>query len=136
LSTRIEQLPGEPILLLTIQGHLDAHIMQHIYAQMAELSRNVEGSIYRIIDVRDMDVTLGDMVEIIKSTIPGIISHPRYTNVFVGKSSTSRYAIDVLRLRCFGGGATVMLSSLDDALNYARQKAGVAMSAAQDSGTL
>ncbi len=120
-------MPGEPIIIITIQGHLDAQVMQNVYHQAAELARAIEGPVYRVTDLRFMEVTLADMVEIIKEAgrgIPGSTSDPRIVNVFVGKSHMSRFAADMLRLRRFGGVYSVLVNTLEDALAYVRVKAG------------
>lgn len=125
MTTRVERIPGEPIILITIQGHLDAHIVQNTYKQVAELARHIEGPVYRITDLRQMEVTLTDMVEIIKEAsrgLPGSATDPCILNVFVGKSHMSRFAADMLRLRRFGGVCCVLMTTLDDALAYVRVK--------------
>jgi len=127
VSTSVERVPGEPIIIITIKGHLDAHIMRDVYDRVAELARDVEAPVYRITDVREMDVTIADMVEIIKESskgFPGSPTDPRIVNVFVGKSHMSRFAADMLRLRRFGGVSTVLMNTMEDALAYVRLKAG------------
>lgn len=126
MTTRVERMPGEPIIVVTINGHLDAPIMQRIYEQVTSHAQAIEGAVFRITDVRQMDVTLADMVEIIKEAgrgKPGSASDPRIVNVFVGKSHMSRFAADMLRLRRFGGISTVLMNTLEDALAYVRVKA-------------
>jgi hypothetical protein len=126
VTTQVERVPGEPIIIITIQGHLDAHVMQDVYQQVAELARTIEGPVYRITDLRLTEVTLADMVEIIKDAgrgIPGSASDPRIVNVFVGKNHMSRFAADMLRLRRFGGVYSVLMNTLEDALAYVRVKA-------------
>ncbi len=126
MPTSVERVPGEPIIIITIQGHLDAHIMRDVYDRVARLGGNVEPPVYRITDVREMDVTLADMVEIIKDAsrgFPGSPTDPRIVNVFVGKSHMSRFAADMHKLRRFGGVSTVLMNTMDDALAYVRLKA-------------
>lgn len=126
MTTSVERIPGEPIILITLQGRLDAHVMQNLYKQVAELAHHIEGPVYRITDLRQMEVTLADMVEIIKEAsrgFPGSATDPRVVNVFVGNSHMSRFAADMLRLRRFGGICCVLMNTLEDALAYVRLKA-------------
>ena len=126
MNTRVERIPGEPIIIITIQGHLDAPIMQQIYGAVADHAEQIEGPVYRITDLRRMDVTLADMVEIIKEAgrgVPGSATDPRIVNIFVGKSHMTRFAADMLRLRRFGSVYSVLMNTLDDALAYVRLKA-------------
>jgi hypothetical protein len=126
VTTLVERVPDEPIIIITIQGHLDSHVMQGVYYQVAELARNIEGPVYRIIDLRYVEVTLADLVEIVKEAgkgIPGSASDPRIVNIFVGKSHLSRFAADMLRLRRFGSVHCVLMNTLEDALAYVRVKA-------------
>ena len=125
MTTLVERVPGEPIILITVQGHLDAHIMQNVYRQVADLTRTIDGPVYRIIDLRQMEVTLADMVEVIKEAgkgTPGSASDPRNVNLFVGNSHMSRFAADMLRLRRFGGLCCMLMNTMDDAMAYVRQK--------------
>jgi hypothetical protein len=126
VTTQVERVPGEPIIIITVQGHLDAQVMRGIYQQGAELARTIQGPVYRITDLRLMEVTLADMVEIIRDAnkgVPGSVSDPRIVNVFVGKSHMSQFAADMLRLRRFGGAYSVLMNTLEDALAYVRVKA-------------
>ena len=126
MTTQVERVPGEPIIIITIQGHLDAHVMRNVYQQAAELARTIEGPVYRITDLRLMEVTLADLVEIFKDAsrgIPSSASDPRVVNVFVGKSHMSRFAADMLRLRRFGSAYSVLMNTLEDALAFVRVKA-------------
>ena len=126
VTNHVERIPGEPIIIITIQGHLDAHIMRNTYQQVADIARTIEGPVYRITDLRNVDVTLADLVEVVKEaskSIPGSASDPRIINIFVGKNHMSRFAADMLRLRRFGGVYSVLMSTLEDALAYVRLKA-------------
>lgn len=99
--------------------------MRDVYQQAANLARTIEGPVYRITDLRLTELTLADMVEIVKDAskgIPAAASDPRIVNVFVGKSHMSRFAADMLRLRRFGGVYSVLMNTLDDALAYVRVK--------------
>jgi hypothetical protein len=129
LNTRVERLPAEPIIVVTIHGHLDAPIMQQIYNDVADHADQIEGTVYRITDLRHMDVTLADMVEIIKEAgrgVPGSATDPRIMNIFVGKSHMTRFAADMLRLRRFGGVCCILINTMEDALAYVRLKAASA----------
>jgi len=100
--------------------------MQQIYGAVADHAEQIEGPVYRITDLRQMDVTLADMVEIIKEAgrgVPGSATDPRIVNIFVGKSHMTRFAADMLRLRRFGSVYSVLMNTLDDALAYVRLKA-------------
>jgi hypothetical protein len=126
VTTRVERIAGEPIIVVTIQGHLDAPIMQQIYGQVADLAAQIEGPVYRITDLRQMDLTLADMVEVIKEAgrgVPGSATDPRIVNIFVGRSHMTRFAADMLRLRRFGSVYSVLMNTLEDALAYVRLKA-------------
>lgn len=62
----VEKLPGEPIILVTVDGHLNVEIAREIYGKIAEIAKTIEGPIFRIMDVRQQETTFIEMMGIIE----------------------------------------------------------------------
>ena len=121
MSASVEKMPDEPIIVVTIDGHLDVEIAREVYAQIAKFAESIEGPIYRITDVRKQEISFMEMMAVIKEAskgMPGTTSDQRITNIFVGREKMAMLARDVLkRLDPEGHG---VLETVEDALDYIR----------------
>lgn len=83
----VEQLPGEPIIVVTVDGYLDVDSVRDIYEKVAEFASTIDGAVFRITDVRRQKTTFDEMQKIIAEAskgTAGTTSDPRIKNVFVG----------------------------------------------------
>ncbi len=121
MSATVTKIPDEPIIVVTVDGHLDVEIARDVYAQIAALAQQIEGPIFRITDVRKQECSFMEMMAVIKEAsqgATGTTSDPRITNIFVGRDKMAMLARDVLkRIDPEGHG---VLETVDDALEYVR----------------
>lgn len=123
MSVSVELFPDEPILLVTIEGHLDAPMVHELYGQIGELTEGMEAPIYRITDVRKLETSFAEVLGIIKEAMkdsPGTTTDPRIFNIFVGRDKMAMIARDMLRR--INPDNHPLLDSIEDALTYIRWK--------------
>ncbi len=123
MSATVEKLADESIIIVTIDGHLDAEIARDIYHQIAELTEELEPPIYRITDVRKMEITFIELMGVIKEAsknTPGTTTDERITHMFVGKDKFAMIARDVMRR--INPDNHPMMDSIEEALTYIRWK--------------
>ena len=121
MPATVEKLPNEPIILVTVEGHLDVSLAREIYAKIAELADDIQGPIYRITDLRKQTSSFADNIAVVKEASnrkPGTTSDPRITNVFVGREQISPVTLAVMRRD--NPDSHGVLDSVEDALAYVR----------------
>lgn len=120
----VVKMQDEPIILVTIIGHLDVDMARGIYAKIAEIAAVMDGPIYRITDVRQEHTTFGEIISVIKEASKGTAgstTDPRIKNVFVGNEKMARVARDVLS-KNMGGASMPMFATMEDALKHIRDE--------------
>ncbi len=119
---KIERLPDEPILIVTIEDHIDAEVVRGIFIQTAAMFAQIEGAVvYRIADIRTAKTNFVDVIKIIKtirSGIPASSIDPRIRGVFVGRNHFARMYADFIRQ--FGGAPIPFFETVEEAVEYAR----------------
>jgi hypothetical protein len=121
MPATVEKLPDEPIILVTIDGHLDVAIARQIYAEIAELAQDIEGKVYRITDLRKQTSSFMDTIGVVKEAAkgsPGTTSDPRITNVFVGHGKVAPTTLNLMRQK--NPESHGVLETVEDALEYVR----------------
>ena len=94
MSATVTRMPDEPIIVVTVDGHLDVEIARALYRQIAELAAQIDGPIYRITDVRKQECSFTEMMGVIKEAsqgMAGTTSDPRITNIFVGREKMAMF---------------------------------------------
>jgi hypothetical protein len=123
MPAKVEKLLDEPIILVTIEGYLDASMMKIAYEQIAAIADQVEPPLYRITDARKQENSFADMMAIIKQAktgVPGSTTDPRIKHVFVGRNKMSMIARDVYTRGGDDQDAMPMFDTIEDALTYIR----------------
>lgn len=123
MTIRIEKLPGAPVILATIDGHIDVETVRALDDETARLRQQLGGDLYRITDIHTLDTTLAEMLAIINQEYqgaPGSITDPRVTTLFVGENKWITFARDALGRKQFGAASIPTFDSVDDALIYIR----------------
>jgi hypothetical protein len=122
MSAVVTKLPDEPIILVTIEGHLDVTIARDVYAQIAVLAKEIQEPVYyRITDVRKQESTFIEMLAVVKEAMKGTegtTTDPRMVHIFVGREKMALLARDMLRN--INPHNHPMLDTVEDALTYIR----------------
>ena len=123
MSVTVEKLSNEPILIVTVDGHLDADMVKDLYQEIGMLTEDMQPPIYRITDVRKMTITFMDLMGVIKEgtkDTPGTTTDARISHMFVGKDKFAKIARDVFQR--INPDNHPMLNTLEEALAYIRWK--------------
>jgi hypothetical protein len=123
MSVTVEKLPNEQILIVTVDGHLDADMVKDLYQEISTLTEDMQPPIYRVTDVRKMSITFMDLMGVIKEgtkDMPGTTADTRISHMFVGKDKFAKIARDVLQK--INPDNHPMLDTMEEALTYIRWK--------------
>jgi len=118
VSGTVERLDGQPIILVTITGHVDGEIARSIYKQSAEIADAADEMLYRILDVRQMTTSFPEMLEVVRESgkgLPGSGRDPRIKNIYVGNNNMAKLARDLMKQF---GVEMLMFLSMEDAHTY------------------
>ncbi len=116
MPVSIQQLQPHPVVLVTIDGPFNAAMADAAFRDVAEVTRNIDGTVYRVTDFRAMEVTFTDMVQIVKALMGGAAgspSDPRIQNLFVGTGPMVTMARESLANR---GVEVPLFATVEDAL--------------------
>ncbi|MEQ9028567.1 MAG: hypothetical protein RLP44_07615 [Aggregatilineales bacterium] len=100
MPVTLRQIEGEPILLVTIDGLLNAEMVRKLYENIGKLAQEIDGPVYRITDVRKLETTFAELMGILKEAMkdsPGTTSDKNITNIFVGRDKFALLARDMLK---------------------------------------
>ncbi|MEO8607120.1 MAG: hypothetical protein ABI690_04530 [Chloroflexota bacterium] len=123
MPVKVEQLPGEPILVVTYTGHMDVETVSMAFSESTVLAEQVDGVVYRISDVRLGEGDFGDVLKIIaeiRKGIPGSTADPKFKGVFVGGHQMVRLYADILKQEQFGATTIPFFKTMEEALDYIR----------------
>ena len=67
MPVQVEKLPDSPVIILTYEGHMDVETVKSAFSQSAVIAASVEGTVYRISDVRNSEGNFADVVNVIKA---------------------------------------------------------------------
>jgi hypothetical protein len=79
-------LPDEPILLVEMYGHATPEEVSEIFDRSAALADTLKGKLYRITDLRNLDMTMAERIAYIKEGEkggPGAGNDPRIVPMMV-----------------------------------------------------
>jgi len=124
-STR--QLPGEPIVIATAHSPLKIETdMPELAKQITEFLQKIPGKIYYISDTSLLDhlefrdVVIG-MAEVTRGPA-AFLSNERLQTIVVGSTQMIQLAVQSVSQEQYGGLNIVLYSSLDEAIQYARNQ--------------
>jgi hypothetical protein len=118
MPATVEQLPDEPIILLTFSGVINAETVRDAFIESAALAEKIEGTVYRITDIRQGEANFRDVLGVVaqvRSRTPGSSSDPKIKGVFVGTHPLARLYADFMRQM---GIQTPFFKTLEEALDY------------------
>lgn len=121
MAITIELLACEPVILVRVEGYVDAPAVRELDAETARLCQDEH--LYRIADVQAMDTSLPDMLAIITQEsqgAPGSITDPRVTTLLVGDNPWMAFIRDTFARQRSGASRVPTFASVDEALVYVR----------------
>ncbi|MBC7813997.1 MAG: hypothetical protein H7175_22780 [Burkholderiales bacterium] len=125
MSIIVEKLPDEPIIVVTYAGELNLEIVSAAFRQSAEIMDRLDGTVYRISDIRQGTSEFSDTMDIIhrirhSRNVSGSTLDPRLKAVFVGSHVLAEMYADILKQSEYGGKEIPFFNEMDDALAYIR----------------
>ncbi|MBZ0278264.1 MAG: hypothetical protein K8I60_19105 [Anaerolineae bacterium] len=117
--TRVEKLPGEPIILVTEKGQVNLKYAARNMARAADMAQGIEGKYCLILDTRNSDAGFAETLQIAKAwrEDQAAGSSPMFM-IMVGSSNYARLLRDLLSQR--HSHPTPLFDNLPDALECAR----------------
>lgn len=125
MPVQVELLPDEPIVIAVLWGDLTVEDIRSVFAQSAELVRNRRPPIYRILDLRSINVSLNEIIEVLTEglrNIPGSSADARFKDSLVGSEGMPKLYVDFMRKKTGSRLLLPMYTSFDTALHAARQQ--------------
>jgi hypothetical protein len=127
MAYTIEKLPDEPIIILTVRDPLGTpaeHRKSH--EEMVAVINTIEGNVYRITDMRELNINFADMLHRIaeeaKARSAGAMSDERIKGIVVGSHDMVRLGTQALSQQQYGGLKIPLFERLEEALDYARDE--------------
>lgn len=121
-----EKLPDEPILIVSTIGALTVYGVVEIFNRSAEIQREIGGTLYRITDNTQMDISAQDFIKIIQmaqvagTVMPGSSADPNIRAVLVANNRWSLLFREALSQPQFGGVFLPIFETREQALQYVR----------------
>ncbi len=120
----VERISGEPVVYITVQGKLSVREARGLYAEMARKAAAIEGHVYHIADLREMDPTFHAMNGIVHAADrvnPGAAFAPSVSVVFVANDHLGSTSGPGLRMWNLGTIRIPVFPEPDDALRFVRR---------------
>jgi hypothetical protein len=121
----IESLENMPILVITMQGPLNLHTMQSLFAACDDYEKqNFDGQhAYRIMDVRQSHVSSPEVFKFarhLQHEVRGFGHGENLTVIYVGDKHWVKFTTGAMQLEHFGGLNTPIFNTLDEAVGFAQ----------------
>jgi hypothetical protein len=119
----MKRLEGEPIIHVTLKGHLTIEEVTEVYRRTDEMRKDMPKHIYRIADVSEVSTSFTEMMQILKQATShsgSTSSDYSITIVFVGTNHWAKLFTDAMRQGAFGGREIPIFESVDAAITYVR----------------
>ena len=121
----VELLPDEPIVIMKFEGTVTAAEITEKLQETAEKTADIAGTIYRINDISDLQMTVKEMIALVttlRQPTPGAYNDPRFEVVFVNDNRTSHVYTDILQTQLFREQPIRLFGSTEQAIEYIRQR--------------
>jgi hypothetical protein len=123
MTVSVEQLSGEPLILMTIDGNADQPDVVEGYMQSIEQAFTIPGPVYRIVDIQAATHAYQYILTTIQELLKGIYGaaiYPQMAMVFVGTPDMAQ---------TFACANVPFFTQFDDALAHARAQVAEGMMA-------
>ncbi|NDJ77158.1 MAG: hypothetical protein GYB65_12960 [Chloroflexi bacterium] len=122
----VDQLPDEPIVVDKHWDPVDVHNeLQNFYIKLGEVISQIEGPIFRIIDLAQLGFTFSDMLVIIsaeaKSKAHGSVGDPRVYAVVVAREEIAELLARANNQEHYNNLEIPIFSEYNEALAHVRQ---------------
>jgi hypothetical protein len=121
MTVKVEKLSDSPVIVLTYESHMNVETVKSAFTQSAAIASTINGTVYRISDVRKGEGNFADVVNVIKAirgSSIGSSADPKIKGVFVGGHQLARMYADFLKQEQFGNTAIPFFQTMEEALEY------------------
>ena len=119
MSVKVERVPNKPIIVLRYDGFLDLETVKSAFAQSAAIASQIEGTVYRIADIRTADSNFVEIMNIIKASranVPGSSVDNKFQVIFVGQNQLAHFYADALKQ--LGAAPIPFFHTPEDAMQF------------------
>jgi hypothetical protein len=119
MPVTVERLTGQPIIVLHYEGFLDLDTVKSAFIQSAGFAAEIEGTIYRIADVRNADSNFVEIVKIVKASranVQGNATDTKFQVIFVGQNQLIHLYTDALKQ--LGAAPIPIFHTMEDAMQF------------------
>jgi hypothetical protein len=119
MPVTVERLPGQPIIVLHYEGFLDLDTIKSAFMQSAKFAAEIEGTIYRIADVRNADSNFVEIVKIVKASranVQGNATDTKFQVIFAGQNQLIHLYTDALKQ--LGAAPIPIFHTMEDAMQF------------------
>ncbi len=118
MAVKVEQIPGQPIIIATLSGDITTQMVHDMFAQSARLVDQIGGTVYRITDIRQTEISFPELVQVLADSAkgqPGSPTDPRIRGMIVGTHGWSHFFVDSAEQDQYGTMKIPIFESLEDA---------------------
>jgi len=119
MPVTVERLPDQPIIVLHYEGFLDLETVKSAFVQSAAIATGIEGTVYRIADIRNADSNFVEVVNIVKASranVQGNATNTKFQVIFVGQNQLAHLYADALKH--LGAAPIPVFHTMEDAMHY------------------
>ena len=119
MSVKVERIVGKPIIVLHYEGFLDLETVKSAFMQSAVFAAEIEGTVYRIADIRNADSNFVEIVNIIKASranVQGSSIDTKFQVIFVGQNQLAHLYADALKQ--LGAAPIPFFDTVEDAMKF------------------
>jgi hypothetical protein len=123
MTVSVERLPNEPIVIAYLSGKLSVQDILTMFEETIRLTPDVDGRVYRITNVLDVETTFPEMMQIIRESGKGgrgSTSDPNIKAVFVGTNHWIEFTRQAMSQPQHGRVNLHLFTKLEDALDFVR----------------
>jgi hypothetical protein len=128
MSSSVTRQPNEAIVLVKYTEPFKPEVdVAAVNKQVAKLVQEIPGEIYRIADVSAVQFEFSDIVMALNEATRrenGSLRDNRLHSIFVGTGSMVELAVNSLSQAQYGSIKSLLFTSVDDAICYARSQLG------------
>ncbi len=121
----VSRLPDEPIIIVKAEPPFLRDDVDDTNERVHALAREIDTGVFRISDVRLINVTFESIQETLAEHMdgePGSITDPQMIPVFVGGGALSKILANGFAHHNFGGVEVLLFDDLEVALTYIRER--------------
>ena len=126
MPVTVERVPGKPIIIGTLRGHVTVELVKEMFEQSAKLADEIGEHVYRITDVSNVELTFKDLVMALANASsqkqPGSSADPRFTGMLVGSHKWSQMFSESIQQEQYGKMNIPLFEDVDAAMAYIEEK--------------